>query len=341
MDIKQRIEILKNKINQHLSNGGTVYDPKRQLPYYDYLSDTVKIIRKETGKKVSHEDVYLLCGIKFDRDFNDFVDFVANLRMFASGSVVDKIRTTNVRKINNVYERLKNYADKYNTTPFDFLTLMTSFEFSECYVKTDNYEDCLKYLISQEYPSGDISGIKRAHPDLYEQLRQLQKYYPQQLSMKSLVERLGFDWDRASEEIPSVPPEVSVLLELKQKYPKKVIGKLQSEDPTLYAHVVKICQSHKKSISQWLEEHGFKYPSGLTTPQLSFIKINSNSRKKLLGELKKSAFENMQIQSADEIDLYHASLDATKSVIEYINSRPTLDLLIMADKLKTEQQEQE
>lgn len=339
MDTQTRLENLKRMISEHVANGGSIYAPKRQLPYYDYLSDTVKMIRKQTGKQVTHEDVYLMCGIKFDRDFNDFCSFLTDLKMFASDSMVDKIRTTEVRKVNNVYERLKNYADKYNTTPFDFLALMTNFEFSECYIKTDNYSECLKYLILKEYPNRDISGIKRARPELYEQLRQLQRYYPTSVSMKTLVSDLGFVWDRASTDVPSSPSEESVLKELEQNYPDKIVDKIHTHNPGLYAHIVRLCQAKKKSIKDWLSAQGYSYPGGLAAPQLSFIKVNAKSRIRLLCELKRRALEQLDLKSCDETELFHASLDASKTVIEYINSRPTLDLLIKADQLTEEAQQ--
>ena len=281
----------------------------------------------------------MMCGIKFDRDFNDFCLFLSDLKMFSVNSMVDKIRTTEVRSFNNVYERLKNYADKYNTTPFDFRVLMTNFEFSECYIKTDDYSECLKYLILKDYPNRDISGIKRARPELYEQLRQLQKYYPTSVSMKTLVSDLGFVWDRASTDVPSSPSEVSVLKQLELAYPDKIIDKMNTKQPYLYTQVVRLCQAKKRPIKDWLQSEGYSYPGGLTTPQLSFIKVNAKSRARLLCSLKRRALEQLDIKSADETELFRASLEASKMVIEYINSKPTLELLIKADQLVEESQQ--
>jgi len=335
--MEKRIEKLKNKIFEHINAGGSIYDPKRELPYYEDMNTFVRYVRKKTGKDFTHDDAYKVCGIDFDREYNDFFDFLRNLQLFSTNKKVDKIKTNQVRKRNNVYERLKNYADKYNTTPFDFLVLMTPFEFDNCVIRTDNYQECLKYMIDKEYPNKDLTGIKRQYPSLYENLRQLQAYYPTPISMKTLVEQMGYDWPQASSLIPRVPSTNDVIKKLHALYPNGVVEHFTTKDPTLYMQAIKIARGEKKQLGEWLNEHGFSYPQNTPIPTLSRMNVDPDARAQLLKKLKCEALEKMNIRTTDPIELFHAGLDASKIVIAYINSQPTVDVLKLTDEINENQ----
>lgn len=338
--MEKLINNLKNEILNFTANGGNIYSPKRELPYYDHLSYVVKQLRKQ-NPNITYEDVYSLCGVEFDRDYYNFITFVNELKMYNNNGYVDAIRSTKLRAKNNTYEKLKNYADKYHTTPFNFLVLMTPYSFSNCIIHTENYEETLKYLILCEYPNKDISGIKRQNPERYEQLRQLQNYYPYPISMKELVQKMGLVWPQASFTLPEKVNKKQILNELNVLYPNKIITNLVTQNKTLYFKIVKAARSEQKTISSWLEENGFNYPSAVKIAPLSQIKVDEQSYKKLLKNLKQSALEKMQIQTKNEIELYKSSLAASLQVLNFLNSKSTTEILKLSQEIHNVKQIEE
>ena len=215
---------------------------------------------------------------------------------------------------------------------------MTGYKFEECNIKTDDYEATLKYLLDCAYPNKNLSGIKRKHPNLYEQLRVLQMYYPTPISMKNLVENLGFEWEAASNLVPKSPNSDEVVSQLRELYPDGVVEKIASTNPNLYHQIVRISRIQKISIGDWFKENGFSYPNATKIPQLGMIKVDATKREKLLLLLKRRALERMNITTSDPIELFRASLEASTSVIEFINSTPTVDILKITDKMFAEDQ---
>lgn len=318
----KRLLELNKRIAAHINNGGSIYDPKRELPYYDYLSEIVKSLKKSTGQDVTYADVYKMCGIKFDRDYNSFMEFLAELKKYSGpNKYVDRIKTNEVRKKSNVYERLKNYADKFNTTPFDFLTLMTEFRFSECIVHTNDYVGLVQKEIKKAFPSGDLTGIKSTRNDLYEKLRHILKYSPEYSSMQDLVTTLGFTMDGASYCPPNTPSKSMVIQELTELFPTGVITKLKETNAKLHHYVILLSRKENKSTTQWYAENGFSYPETQSHPRLGQIKVDGNEREALLLKLKAQALSDYDLQNADEIDLFRFSLEASKRVIGYLSTQ--------------------
>ena len=330
---KERLVELRRKIDEYIKAGGDIYAPKRQLPYYNYLADTAKCIRKETGNDVSIDDVYKLCGINFDREFNHFKKFLTMLTPFVKNGNADYIRTKECRNVSNVYEILKNYADKYNTMPFDFLVLMTGFKFENCYIKTD-YINNLRQEILAVYPNGDISGIRWEYPKLYEKIRQLQKYSPSLKTMRETVEFLGFTdknmWDKSA----SKESETATIQELLTLFPNKIVKSLTTLNPSLYHKVIRCCRQSNTSTVDWMKAHGFTYLTGYNQPRLSQTKVDANKRAEMLLNLKAKALQKLNITKTDEASLFHASLEATKMVIDLLNKEQIKYDLSTTDRSK-------
>ena len=316
-DLKNRIKELQSRINAFEKAGGDIYAPKRQLPYYEYMSSILDSVRKE-NPNATYEDIYLLCGIKFDREYNHFKKFTKELRKYVSDGKVDAIRTNEVREKNNVYEILKNYADKYNTMPFDFLYLMTGYYFSDCYIRTDYLSNLQQELLTA-YPNRDITGIRWERPDLYEKIRSAEKYMPTD-SKKSIIESLGFRntlIDSSSSQIHI--DENRVIDELKRLYPNKVITNLHTINPQLYNQLIKLCRQKGTNTTDWTSSKGFDYPLAKTRKKLAITKTDTNERLQLLSSLKQKQLEKIAFESNDEIDLFRASLKTTLAVIEELN----------------------
>lgn len=335
--MNKRIEKLKVRIEEFVRAGGNIYAPKRELPYYDYMQSLIREIRKRTGNlEFGVVDIYKLCGINYDKDFYNFKEFVQDVKLLSSGMNADNIKNKKVKGVKNVYVRLKDYAQKYNTTPFDFLVLMTGHYFTDCYINVENYEDVVKYLLLKEYPNRNLAGIKREKPQLYEQLRQLQHYYKKPISMRALVEKLGFRWDEASDKILEIPNKEQVLAKLNGLFPDKIIKNLIKIDSKLYYDIIRIARSEGMQISNWLQKYGFSYPDSVNLPNLSQIKVDAKGRYKLLRSLKQRQLEKQNVNTSSEVDLYHASLKASLIVIDFLKSQGAVKVLELSDKLVAE-----
>lgn len=318
--INERIEELKKRITAYINAGGDIYAPKRKLPYYEYLSSTVKAIKRKTGKDISFEDVYKMCGVNFSREYNHFRKFLAELTPFVENGYADAIRTKEGRTTSNVYSMLKNYAEKYNTTPFDFLVLMTGYKFEECYIKTDYIEN-LKAELLVAYPNKDITGIRWENPQLYEKLRQIQKFLPEINSVKAAATHLGFTTRNMLGIYSGKKDEQLVVKELTKLYPNKNVVSLYSEHPELYYKVLRCCRENNKSTTEWFKGYGFTYSSGQKQPRLSKTKVDGEARAEMLLNLKRLALEKIDYNKTDEISRFEANIKATKAVIELLNNQ--------------------
>ena len=89
-----KIDKLRTRMIDYVANGGSIYDPKRQRPYYDYLDYLHHEIEKfdETFTKV---DLHRICGFDFDTNYNDYVICGRMLRENADeNNCVDSIKKT-------------------------------------------------------------------------------------------------------------------------------------------------------------------------------------------------------------------------------------------------------
>ena len=89
------IENLTQELALFQKMGGDIYSPRRSLPYYERMRSAKRAYEKETGKELSYEDIYRDCGIKFNRDYNTFSQFVEGLSTIATpDKKVDIIKTS-------------------------------------------------------------------------------------------------------------------------------------------------------------------------------------------------------------------------------------------------------
>ena len=329
MDNKRIIE-LKKRIEDYIQAGGDIYAPKRQLPYYNYLTDTVKYIRKNTGMDVAVEDVYRLCGINFNREFNHYKEFLTKLKPFVKNGYADEIRTQTGRSSSNVYTMLKSFADKYNTTPFDFLVLMTGFRFSNCYIKTD-YVETLKSELLEAYPNRDIGGIRWEHPELYEKLRIVHKSTPGSRSINDIVVSLGFANRNMQLSSTSRVDEINVVNELEKLYQTRQIVNLREINPELYYKVLHCCRKANKTTVEWCKKHNFTYVAGQSHLRLSKTKMdkaNADNRAQMLINLKIKALNTINFDKSDPVESFEANLKATQIVINALNKQQIKNNLI-------------
>ena len=232
---------------------------------------------------------------------------------------VDSIRDD--KGANALYNDLAYYAEKYGTSNFDFLVLMTPFSLREAMVNVGDYDSYLRGQLREAYCDGEAEGIRHDEPALYEKIRQSQKYTPGATG-KDMFDKFDLVNERVHEtRTIDQPKQASEIIErLEQLYPSHVVGRLIEDDKKTYYDVVRISRNEGKNPKAWLESHGFDYPSGITnTHPQTRTKIDTAKRAEMLRGMKAEIMKEFNLEGADDIDIYHANLEATKRVIEKVN----------------------
>lgn len=317
---EKRIENLKNRIEEFIENGGDIYARKQEIPYYETLRGIKRDLDKELGQDVSYEEVYAMCGIAFDRDFNRFMNFYDSVCAFADGNgFVDSMRKAEVRAVDNTYEQLKNYADKYGCSPFDFLVLMTGFKFKKATVQVD-YVSYLSQQLLKAYPDGNIEGIRWERPDLYEGIRHLRKYMPESASMQDVAEILGVYNDRFSVKKLEVNLDKNAVLQkINELCPDGDATRLREIDTTTYHEVIALARSEDKTPFQWMSENNLRYDFEINMPRLSKAKINTEERANMLLAMREEMLSEYNLEGVDDITMFHINLEVMQRVLQRVN----------------------
>jgi len=314
-----KIEKLKNRINDFIKQGGDIYAGKRQLPYYEYLHTLKRRMEEYYNCKFSTEYMYSLCGITFDREYNNHKSVCDRLAIYADKDrVVDSIRNEEVKKKDNVYTDLKNLAAKQNVSMLDYLIFMTPYRFSSGRVVGDSISKLKKDLL-KVYPGRDLTGIRYDNPNLYERLRNIKQMLPERLTMKELAEFLGFSNEKFSDKKEDIKEkEIEVLEELSKAFPNKEISNITNTNSTLYYKIVRVAFAYDQTTQQWLQSKGFAYLTSNAGTRLSATQISLTEREGDLLPLKKKYAKKLYKDKMNEVEKFHIDLKIMqKSLAEF------------------------
>jgi len=314
-----KIENLKNRINDFIKQGGDIYASKRQLPYYEYMHIVKRRMEEHYNIKLTMEYMYSLCGIEFDRDFNLHKDVCARLKQYTDkNGYVDKIRTEEVKKKDTIYTDLKNLAAKHNVSMLDYLIFMTPYHFSSGRVVGDSIAKLKKDLL-KAYPHRNLQGIRYDNPNLYERLRNIKQMLPERLTMKELAEFLGFSNEKFSDKKEDIKEkEIEVLEELSKAFPNKEISNITNTNSTLYYKIVRVAFAYDQTTQQWLQSKGFAYLTSNAGTRLSATQISLTEREGDLLPLKKKYAKKLYKDKMNEVEKFHIDLKIMqKSLAEF------------------------
>ncbi len=316
--IENPIEELTNRINAHIENGGSIYQPKRQLPYYDYLRNVKAQLSKRDGIEYEIADIYKFCGFDFDPEYASFLDIIADLQGLAdSKNYVD--RTTNFKQAKSeTYGKLCTLATKHNTCLYDFLVLTTGYRLKEANIDID-YEKALIERLLKAYPDRDLTGIRRNNTELYEMIRHLKRYKYPTLSMAEVINLLGFENNRATKNAHSTPNEEVNLKKLEELYPSKNIDGTLYADKDFYYTLLKISISKGLSLVEYLNQNGYTYLQGNFVARLAQMKVDENARFEFLTNKKKEFYKNHPIEKLTDKELYYLNLQLVDALANVDN----------------------
>lgn len=316
--IDNPIEELTKRINNHINAGGNIYQPKRQLPYYDYLQHVKEKFSKRDGVVYSSADIYKMCGFEFDPDYQTHLEIVSDLQNLSDeNNYVDKKTSFKASKPES-YGKLTTLATKHHSCLYDFLVITTGYRLKEANINLD-YENALVERLHIAYPNGDITGIRRDNTDLYEMLRHLKRYRYPALSMIEVIDILGFTNSYMKKQGYKQIDEAKIVEELAQLYPNKNIDSSLVDQKGLYYSLLKISIIHNMSLVDYLNKLGYTYLQGNLVPRLAQMKVNEHRRFEFLTNLKTKFYDEHKAETLTDREKYYLNLKLVDKVAKLDN----------------------
>lgn len=324
-NFRKEFEKLSLEINKHLANGGSIYDPKRQLPYYDRMQKLIRKIQKTYNPEFSRSDAHRACGFDFDPEYNDYTTLIDTLAQYSDeNGFVDSLKK--IDGANSPGTLLKKLADHIDAAPCDYLILMTDYRFEKAIIRTDYILQLMKEF-REIYPNGgDTNDIKRLHPRQYEKLRHACKYGHEYgiTDMKSAAEFFGLENDRfSSSSIYYHLQEHEVLKKVLYYCPDRCIDNLQKVSPNTYFLVTKCAASNGKTIHEWCISKNLTYNSSQNTKKLAKTVVDGKKREQQLLAIRDSLIGSSPKRFASPIEEFRYRKNLAKKVIEIVQNQLT------------------
>lgn len=316
--IENPIEELTKRINNHIAKGGNIYQPKRQLSYYDYLMHVKDKFSLRDGVDYNAADIYKMCGFDFDPEFAEYLEILTDLQVLSDeNNYVDKKSSFKTLKSSS-YGKLCTLATKHQSCLYDFLVLTTGYRLKEANINLD-YENALVERLHAAYPYGDITGIKRNNANLYEMLRHLKRYRYPTLSMIELIDILGFTNSKMKKQNLVMIDETVILNELAMKYPTKHIDSSLFAQKDLYYKMLKLSIINNLSLVEYLNNLGYTYLQGNLVARLAQMKVDENKRFEFLTKKKAEFYSKHHVENLTDKERYYLNLKLVDEVAKVDN----------------------
>ncbi len=317
MTYKDYVTNLKREIETYVKMGGNIYDGKRVLPYYEKIRYATKLYKSENDVQIEIEDVYKDCGIKFNRDYNNFLNFTRGLEKFADkNGFVDQIKKSNASKEEvELKSFLDFHARETGISPGEYLILMTNFRYKTLVIAGD-YVKHLQEKIQKEIPDGVVRNLKRTHSEIYYGIKHFQKYSPQPISYNEALDFFGLiDGNIRTQAEKGGANEVDedkLLASLSAEFPDKKIDAFSTS--TNYRFVVRAARSNDQTINQWLDNHGFDYTSASNVLRLSKFQVDATEHEQKLMSMREELLKEYNTKNADDVDMFVINSNIAKRI---------------------------
>ena len=253
MAYKDLIKNMTKELSLFQKLGGNIYAPKQELPYYQRLRSAARSYQREFGERIPYEKVYADCGIKFDRDYYHFTEFIDGLSKVADEKgFVDTIKT---KKAGPEQTELKSYlnfhAKEAGVAPGEYLILMTDYRYQSLTISGD-YVSYLQEKFNKAYPDGMVQNLKADNTNLYWALKHFQKYAPVELSYNEALAFFGMQNTSKHQPLPSSQSpkftEQVAMEKLSEIYPDRKADNIFSDQPKLYYNIVKLAVKNDEIV---------------------------------------------------------------------------------------------
>ncbi len=319
------LELTKN-INDYINQGGNIYTPKRQLPYYEKVSYAAELFEKETGIHLDeYSSIYKDCGINYSKHFYKFSQMKNKLALITdeNGYVDEDKAKDNKLAHNSVRAYLNAHSLELGITPGEYLILMTDYRYKNLMVGGD-YIKHVQELFDKRYPSGKVKGLKQEDPELFWKVDHFRNYFPGRISYDDALAFFGItnisDFKRTNYQ--PLPINENILLEkLQLAFPDGKIGNDFTSMRQEYYNAIRLAAKSGLTISDYLEKNGFEYTAGINISRFSRFKLNEEDAKahetKLL-TLKNHFLREYNLEGLDEVKLFEINLEVAKKVSQAV-----------------------
>lgn len=319
MAYKDLIQNLTKEISVFQKMGGNIYSHAKSLPFYERMRSAGKSYQRETGEKISTEQIYLACGIKFNKDYFNFSQFLQKLDKYATEEgYVDCIKTNKASEEEiELRSYLSHHARELNLAPGEFLILMTDYRFQNLTIAGD-YVSYLQKRFDRECPDGTVRNLKSENNSLHWALKHFQQYSPVELSYDEALAFFGIT--NLSRHKPPEPKdnvkitEENVIKSLTELYPDGNIKNLYDQNSKLYFRAVKMAVKGDQTLTQWFKDHNFSYTQGNANARLSKFRVDAKEHEQMLLELKDKYLSEYDTQNLDDIDMYLVNLEIAQKI---------------------------
>ena len=318
MAYKDLIANMTKELSLFQKHGGNIYAPKQELPYYERLRSAARSYQREFGERIPYEKIYADCGIKFDRDYYHFTQFIEGLSMVADkNGFVDSIKTKNCSPEETELKSYLNFhAKEAGVAPGEYLILMTDYRYQSLTISGD-YVGYLQEKFNKTYPDGVVKNLKADNTSLYWALKHFQKYAPVELSYNEALAFFGMHNASKHQPLPTQPPKFTeeiAMEKLENLYPDRKVDDIFSDQPKLYYNIVKLAVKNDQTVSQWFDTHGLSYTQGITVSRLSKFQVDAKEHEERLLSMKEEYLKDYDLENVDPIDIFRINLEITKRI---------------------------
>jgi len=324
--MEKLIQSLKQQIQAHIENGGSIYDDRRSLPYYfnlRYLRNKLRAHRPET----TIEDVYALCGYEMDREYHRFKLLNDNLLLaIDTNGYVDDVKSK--QEHSHTKHVLNMLAEELGCSPSDYLVLMTKFRYQKAIVQRD-YISQIQQELLEKYPDGDITGIRHDNPKLYEKLRHFKRYAPEDISMSDILEYFGVTGSRFRDDKLTKEECELIKANFREKYNPETIENIKDFDFTDYQRLNTVAIKENISIFDLLAKLGYHVKYHANVSAFSRTIVDAKEREQQLLTARKEIIKELLSQGHEipqtDKDLYYFNKKVAQMVLENIYSLTPID----------------
>lgn len=317
--MEELIKKVRKQIQDYIDNGGSIYDERRGLPYY-YNLRYIQIKLQKENPNATIEDAYALCGFTMDREYHRFVKLNEELAQAADeNGYVDAIKSQkNPSHTKNV---LNMFAHELDCSPSDYLVLMTKYRYKNSIIQGD-YISQLRDEILEIYPDGNITGIKKDHPNLYEKLRHFKRYAPEDISMNDTLAYFALKGSNFGDTTLTKEECSQIKQEFVAKYNPEDIECVKDFNFTDYQNLNKVAIKENISIYDLLTKLGYNIKTHAKVSFFSKTKVDASEREKQLLATRREVIRELLSSGVDipqdNRELYYFNKKVTSLVMENI-----------------------
>ncbi|MBQ3047831.1 MAG: hypothetical protein IJD48_02330 [Clostridia bacterium] len=319
MPYQALIQNLKKELDLYLDMGGDIYGgPIHKFPLYNKIRSVIKSCQRETGQTLSMSDVFAACGVKYNKEYHVFGQFVERLgRIADKNGYVDSIKTKAANEEELLAKSyLNHHAKELNLAPGEYLILMTDYRFETLTIAGD-YVAHLQSRFQKECPNGTVKNLKAENPSLYWALKHFQTYIPVDLSYD---EALGFfgvknvSVHKPPQQTPRVIDQNKVFEKLDEMYPDHNVVDLIARDLNLYYDIIKLSLQNDQTISQWFNSYSYNYAQANSSARLSKFQVDAKEHEQMLLEMKNEELRHYDLSGADEAEIFMINLEIAQKI---------------------------